>query len=263
MLAVSNVGKKKTNARIKIGIPNVMILYDQVDGICPLCAKQLLYDKSKKEKLYEIAHIYPLNPTESELKTLQNEEILSTDLNHIDNLILLCPTCHTKFDKPRTVTEYRKLVALKKRLIHKNKVYGQFNSYKIEEEINKVLEMLVSEVPSDSEETKLKYDALKVSEKADETLTALTKRDIEKDVVDYYLVIKQKFIDLNKERPGSFDLLSSQVKAFYTELKISGISQEDIFDGVIEWFNKKTNNYSRIACRIIASFFVQNCEVLS
>ncbi|MFX3640461.1 MAG: ABC-three component system protein [Candidatus Pristimantibacillus sp.] len=257
------MAKKKANPRIKIGSNNEMILYDQVDGICPLCAKPLMYDKTKKEKVFEIAHIYPLNPTPSELVLLKDEEVLSTDLNHIDNLILLCPTCHTKFDKPRTVAEYKKLLALKKRLIHKNKVYGQFNAYKIEEEINVVLEMLVSEVPSDLEENKLKYDALRVSEKADNTLTALTRRDIENDVVDYYITIKQRFVDLNKSRTGSFDLLSSQVKTFYTELKVSGISQEDIFDGIIEWFNKKTNNHSRPACRIIASFFVQNCEVLS
>lgn len=260
---VSNLSKKQANPRIKIGSNNEMILYDQVDGICPLCAKQLLYEKVKKEKVFEIAHIYPLNPTTSEITLLKDEEVLSTDLNHIDNLILLCPTCHTKFDKPRTVAEYRKLLLIKKRLIHKNIVYGQFNAYKIEEEINEVLEMLISEVPSDLEENKLKYEALKISEKADTTLTTLTRRDIENDVVNYYITIKQKFVDLNKTRTGSFDLLSNQVKTFYTELKITGSSQEDIFDGIIEWFNKKTNNYSRTACRIVASFFVQNCEVFS
>jgi hypothetical protein len=260
------VGKlaKKTNTRIKISDNNLLILFDQVDGICPLCAESLMYDKTKKERLFEIAHIYPLNPTPSELLLLKNEEKLNTDLNHIDNLILLCPTCHTKFDKPRTVDGYRKLVAIKKKLIHKNKVYGQFNAYKIEDEINAVIEMLLSNTPTGQEENRLNYNALKISEKTDDTLSVLTRRDIENDVVDFFNIIKQKFIDLDKTRTGSFDLLANQVKSFYLELKVTtGNNQEDIFEGIIEWINNKTNNHSRRACRIVASFFVQNCEVFS
>jgi uncharacterized protein YbaR (Trm112 family) len=257
------VKKNKANPRVNIGGYNEMILYDQVDGICPLCAEPLLYEKSKKEKVFEIAHIYPLNPKPTEVALLKNEEILSTDLNHIDNLILLCPTCHTKFDKPRTVEEYRELVALKKKMIQKNNIYGEFNSYKIEEEIHEVLELLTSGLSVGLEENKLSYDALKVSKKADDTLDSLTLRDIETDVLNYYITIKHKFVDINKTKSGSFDKLSLQVKHFYENLKLTGVSQEDLYDGVIEWLNHKTNNHSRRACRIIASFFVQNCEVLS
>jgi hypothetical protein len=260
---VSILAKKKANPRIKIGSYNEMILYDQVDGICPICAESLLYDKLKKERLFEIAHIYPLNPTPSEAALLKVEEILSTDLNHIDNLILLCPTCHTKFDKPRTVLEYGELLALKKKMIHKNNIYGEFNSYKIEEEIQDVLELLTSGLNIDLEENKLNYDALKVSEKANNTLDSLTRKDIENDVVNYYLTIKRKFVDINKSRSGSFDKLSLQVKNYYDNLKLTGVSQEELFDAVIEWLNHKTNNHSKRACRLIASFFVQNCEVLS
>ena len=260
---VGRLEKKKRNTRVKISSHDEMILYDQVDGICPICAEPLLYTKYKKEKLYEIAHIYPLNPTESEKELLKNEEKLSEDPNHIDNLILLCPRCHTKFDKPRTIYEYRKMVELKKKMIHRNKLFGEFNSYKIEEEIYEVLEMLTSDLSIDSEEDKLKYEALKVSEKADKTLDSLTRKDIENDIVNYYITIKRKFIELNKSNSGVFERLSLQVKQYYDNLKLTVVSKEELYEGVIEWLNHRTNNHSRRACRIIASFFVQNCEVLS
>ena len=40
-----------------------IVLFNQVDGICPLCDTPLIYEKSgSKFKKYELAHIYPLNP---------------------------------------------------------------------------------------------------------------------------------------------------------------------------------------------------------
>ncbi len=88
-----------------------IVLFNQVDGICPLCDKQLIYKKSgSKYKKYELAHIYPLNPRPEEIKLLEVQERLSDDVNHEDNLIPLCKSCHGEFDKPRTVSEYQDLV---------------------------------------------------------------------------------------------------------------------------------------------------------
>ncbi|WP_373557726.1 HNH endonuclease [Pseudomonas sp. URIL14HWK12:I7] len=67
-----------------------------------------MYSKSKtSNKQYEIAHIYPLNPTPPEALLLANEFRLSADVDHLDNLIALCLLCHNEFDNPRTVKEYR------------------------------------------------------------------------------------------------------------------------------------------------------------
>ena len=63
-------------------------------------------------------HIYPLNPTIEETQLLKHEARLSTDVNDEDNVIPLCEICHGKFDKPRTVEEYRSLFKLKQELTH-------------------------------------------------------------------------------------------------------------------------------------------------
>src|SRR5690554_5181643 len=101
---MSNIRKKYSDAQ------NVALL-SQVSRVCPLCSEPLFYKKAGKSfKSYEIAHIYPLNPTAQEKVLLEHEERLCNDVNDENNVIPLCEICHGKFDKPRTAEEYRKLL---------------------------------------------------------------------------------------------------------------------------------------------------------
>ena len=50
-----------------------LLLFSEVDGVCPNCPNVLMYDKNgRKNKNYEIAHIYPLNPKPEEVKVLKD-----------------------------------------------------------------------------------------------------------------------------------------------------------------------------------------------
>lgn len=242
----------------------ILILYNEVDGICPLCSKVLLYEKnSSKHKNFEIAHIYPLNPTDEEKEILKNEEILNADVNNLDNLIALCPECHTKFDKPRTVEEYRHLVNIKKKIsrIQENRSY--YHQYQIEEEILSIL-INLSELDDDKVSLmKLNYKALKIDDKTDNTITGITKRRIKYDVTNYFLYIKEQFLNIEKLKPGTFNLISSQIKTYYLKILRVEKNQEEIFNNMSEWLYKKSNSKSVEACKIIISFFIQNCEVFS
>lgn len=60
---------------------------------------QIIYEKSNKPKFctkcgysihYQVAHIKPVSD-------FSNDTLIS-DINHIDNLIALCPNCHWEFD---------------------------------------------------------------------------------------------------------------------------------------------------------------------
>ncbi len=75
---------------------------------------------------------------------LVDEEKLSLDLNHDHNLIALCEPCHTQFDKPRTVEEYRKMTTLKKSLIRKDEQQALWERYPLEEDIRHVIDNLYS-----------------------------------------------------------------------------------------------------------------------
>ena len=109
-------GFSMSNPRKKYSDAQNVALLSQVNGVCPLCAEILFYKKGGKSyKNYEIAHIYPLNPTPTEKTLLEHEERLSNDVNDENNVIPLCEICHGKFDKPRTVEEYRMLLGIKKR----------------------------------------------------------------------------------------------------------------------------------------------------
>ena len=44
----------------------------EVEGLCPLCGKNLLIGKTNgKSKLFEIAHIYPNSPTQHQVEELK------------------------------------------------------------------------------------------------------------------------------------------------------------------------------------------------
>nr|WP_278430423.1 ABC-three component system protein [Brevibacillus laterosporus] len=237
------------------------ILLSEVESMCPLCAKSLMYEKKgKKEKLFEGAHIYPLNPTQDEEELLKKEEKLNDDVNHLDNFIALCRDCHKKYDNPRTVEEYRKLLDIKKSLIIRSKSRAKYYDYQIEMEIKQVLIALVNDY-QESPDNLLNMNALKLDEKADKTLTPLTKRKIRNEITDYYLYTQEQFRYLDKQYPKSFQTIASQVKTFYMKISRTETSQEVIYNQLTEWLSKKTQNSSINACGIIISFFIQNCEV--
>ncbi|MFS8215359.1 ABC-three component system protein [Paenibacillus sp. S29] len=240
-----------------------MILFSEVEGMCPFCSKSLLYVKDGiRRKIFEAAHIYPLNPTKEESLLLKNVEKLSQNVNDLNNSIALCRDCHKKFDSPRTIEEYKKLLIIKKEIIRRNERRADYHSYQIEAEIKIILNKLVENENELSPQI-LNLDALKVDEKANITLNRLTKRRIKSDVADYYFFVKEQFIMLDKECQYSFDTIASQVNTFYLKLKKNKHTQEEIYNHMAEWLSKKTENSSLEACKIIVSFFIQNCEVFS
>ena len=151
-------------------------------------------EKGQKKKRYEAAHIYPLNPTKEESETLKNEERLHEDVNHLNNFIALCRSCHKQFDHPRTVEEYRKLFSLKKSIIARNEMRDKYHDYQIETEIKRIIFKLVED-SSEGNLVPLETSALRLDEKANDTLTVLTKRKIRNDINDYYIYIRNNLIN--------------------------------------------------------------------
>ena len=207
------------NKRRKYSPAEELCLTTQVDGNCPLCGSALFYSKrSKSYKYFELAHIYPLNPTPSEIEELKHEILLHTDFNHPDNLLPLCLGCHGKFDKPRTAEEYRQLAALKKSFIRRSKLQEINRSYQIEKDIQKIIEGLYSSDDMDKE-LDLEYDPKSLNDKFDATLSIPAQRKIKHNVTDFYQYIKSKFLEIEQQNPNSSVLIYSQVKTFYLKQK--------------------------------------------
>lgn len=240
-----------------------MLLYNEVNGRCPICGIGLVYSKNGKiNKSFEVAHIYPANPRKEEEELLRKEERLSDDVNDLKNVIAVCRICHKKFDTPRTIAEYHTWIRLKKRLIQDAELKNTYSMFNVESEIKKVLESLNCE-DIDEALVPLSYESLKIDQKTNETLPYVIKRSIKRDVVDYFDYIKRLFIEINQITPYKFETLASQIKGFYCKCMQINNSQESIYSTLVDWLDEKTNNYSKRACEIVIAYFIQDCEVFS
>lgn len=254
---------KEEQNRKKPSPYNELLLFAEVEGVCPNCTNFLIADKKgRKRKEYEIAHIYPLNPKPEEKEILKDVEKLNEDVNHPDNLICLCLKCHNEFDNPRTLEEYHKMVSIKKDLIRIHKEKSIWSSSNIEDDINEIIDFLANE-DFDFDTDILNYNPKTIDEKTDLTISKLTKWKIHQNVRGYFNEVKNKFINLDKVQPLTTETISTQIKQHYLLLRKSDTnkSQKEIFQAMVEWLNKITNGKSYESCEIIISYFVQNCEI--
>ncbi|MEZ4512190.1 MAG: ABC-three component system protein [Chloroflexota bacterium] len=250
-----------SNTRGKYSESQNISLVSQVSRVCPLCQEPLFHSKNGRTyKNYDIAHIYPLNPTLFEQKLLENEPRLSSDVNDENNVIPLCKVCHCKFDKPRTLEEYQKLFALKKNLIERSSQEEIWKRYTIEEEIGEIIEAIYDD-PNLESDLEIDFSSKEVDEKLDETITRPTRRKIKNNVRDYYVFIRKKFAELDHAEGDLSETISLQVKTYYLKQKGMGLDQQKIFDNIVAWIHAKTKPKTHDAAEILTSFFVQNCEV--
>lgn len=251
---MSNPRKKYSDAQ------NVALL-SQVSRVCPLCAEPLFYKKGGKSfKNYELAHIYPLNPTQKEELLLKHEELLSDDVNDEDNIIPLCKICHGKLDKPRTVEEYRELQNLKKSLIERSGQEAIWKRYTIENEISQIIEAIYDDPELDND-ADIEFTPKEVDEKLDSSISRPTKIKIKGNVQEYFFFIRKKFSELDSVNPDLSEMISLQIKTYYIQQKSMGHGQQAIFENVVSWIHAKTKPKTNDAAEIMASFFIQNCEV--
>lgn len=238
------------------------ILFNEVDGRCPICGTTISYEKENNIHFdFELAHIYPLNPSPKELNLLNGQKKLSTDVNDIKNILAVCRSCHKRFDHPRTLKEYQEWLVLKERLLTKTKLKSRYAEFGVESDISKVITELIQN-PS-IEITELNYNAKALSEKADKSLEPLVKRAISHDIADYFEFIQQRFSLIDSESPNTFNLIASQIKTFYLACLKETSNQTEIFYFLVEWLEEKNNYLTRRACEIVISFFIQDCEVFS
>ena len=240
-----------------------MVLYNEVNGRCPICGKLLTNTKNGQIiKIFEVAHIYPANPRPDESELLKDEERLSKDVNSLDNVIAVCRICHKKFDTPRTVEEYRSWVRLKKKLLQDAQLKNTYALFNIEDEIREILKKL-NEESLEEDLVQLSYESLKIEQKVNSTLPFAIKRTIKNDVVDYFDYIHKTFIEMDKITPYKFDTLAAQIKGFYYKTMQINPNQEFVYASLVDWLNEKTESYSRRACEIVIAYFIQDCEVFS
>lgn len=103
----------------------------------------------------------------------------------------------------------------------------------------------------------LKLKPIEVKNKIDKTSRLYSA--VNPLITDYYLYLRSLF----KERDGNnlnFEALCKTVRSSYLRLSGENLSQERIFDLLVEDLSRKTQE-ALLSCEIVISFFIQNCEV--
>ena len=88
----------------------------------------------------------------------------------------------------------------------------------------------------------------------------LLKNEIQIDVLYYYRYIESVF----SQSVNNFDEIANEVRLCSKKLENAGYSQEEVIMHLVDWIHNKAfigTDTGRQACKIVVSFFIQNCEV--
>ncbi|MDR0630503.1 MAG: HNH endonuclease [Holosporales bacterium] len=233
-------------------------LLAEINNLCPLCGKRILGEKSGMSvKLYQIAHIYPHSPTKEQLTALQDVPRVE-DRESFENKIALCHDCHKKQDFHTQQEEYMRLYNKKQQLMRQTKALDDASTVFIENEIEGVLRRLKE---ADIKElVPLSYDVISVDKKITQE-NGLLLNDVRDKVAQYFLFVQEILQNIDKSGPQKSKIIASEIKTCFLKAAGRGLSQEEIFSTLVDWLTGKTQSQSELACRIIISYFVQNCEV--
>lgn len=239
------------------------ILYAETGGCCPLCSLPIMFQKNgskKPNKGYEVAHIYPLNPTQAQSQALVGYPAPS-DINALENVIALCPTCHTKYDKDFKLDELTRLRKIKDGYLSEAKAKLTASQHAIQEEVYEILDAIAA---LDSDETVLSltnFDISTVDKKLKTGMSPLQKHEIKANAISYYIRIRDHIRMLEKRDQAAVKILQNQIHLYYLLMNKQNPENKDlVFNYISQWISTRTNK-SILAAKVLTSFFVQNCEV--
>lgn len=239
------------------------ILYAETGGSCPLCTNPILFKKpgsKKPTKGYEVAHIYPLNPTSVQVVALTAFPV-PADINGLENVIALCPTCHRKYDKDFKIQEFQKIRKIKDGFLSEAKAKLTLSQHAIQEEICEILDLITAFDTDGLEITSTGYDVSSVDKKLKTGMSPLQKREIKLNAISFYVRIRDHLRLLEQRDQVSVKILQNQINSYYLAMYKQNPDNKDlVFNYVANWISVKTSK-PILASKILTSFFVQNCEV--
>lgn len=250
--------------RVKLNAYQKRSLFTQQNGLCPgeHCGSvYLLHTEEHKERIVgQGAHLYPLNPSASDILLLEGAKRLGTGVNHQDNFILLCPTCHDIYDTFKTRDKYDKLLSFKEKIVAKQKSLINYKNLHIEKELREIIEIVLLGQNSENV-VDLSYEFKTIIEKMQSDYDDIEMQEVKDKFRYFYEVIGKEINNTYSKYGNSFELIATQIKLAYLSFsKTNG--KEDIMDVMTDWLTKKTGK-SRSSCHVIISYFVQSCEVFS
>lgn len=134
----------------------------------------------------------------------------------------------------------------------------------IEDGLRRLVSRL-AEIDEPESLVQLRYDAVKVSSKIsaypNSNMSKLLTRQITNHVVQFYRFIQEQIGLLEDAGQLRFETLASAVQDHYATLKAHGVDAVSVYYKTRNWIQKIAKCDDELACEIMVSFFVQNCEV--
>lgn len=245
--------------RQRPSVADEQLYLKEVDFTCPLCGADLRNHKqTKQNKLYEIAHIYPNSPTKEQYENLIDIERLGNNSESFENKIALCKNCHDNQDYHTNKNDYKKLLNIKKDCLIKTRLLESTFSIGLEKEIAYVVEKIVDideEIISELNDFPVKVkNKFYPSER-------ILKDKVSILITQNYPYVLELFKNLDGFNDFSFTSLCLRIKSCYEKMKVITNDKEYIFNEIVDWIMKHTESKSQVACEVVVSFFIQNCEV--
>lgn len=256
LYAVNKPNKKSQDAIEYDDAP----LLDEVNYECPICHKKLVDTiKEKAIKKYTITQIFPETLDEDLKPDFEAYRAAPSDYLDMSNLIALDRDCSEEYLLNPTLDEYKNLCEIKDELRKITYAKKAVNNIQLEEDIRVIISAL-TKIHDVSELAPLEYDALRIEDKI-KSNNFILKNETQNHVVTYYRYIEKVF----SESDANFDMIASEIKLCSQKFEKAGLTQQQVVDALSEWIREKTplqdNVKSKLACTIVVSFFIQNCEV--
>ena len=175
-----------------------------------------------------------------------------------ENNIAFCPECAARFRMRATTDEIQRVKEIKKQLIQDAADKQMLSESQVTDGVKRVIQK-ISKSLTDEPKVQLSYNTATIDQK----LLAISKPlciKVKSFVNEYYNVVYDAFIQMDKSKVIRFEPFSLQMKMNYIQLVQSGTEPVKIFDKLVDWIVSITNE-DRLWCELIVSYFVQKCEV--
>lgn len=237
--------RKSNNERVSVINASDFLLLYEFDMECPQCKKSLVQNvKGRQVRNYTIVNI--------DFMEMQKESVNTA------NEIALCDSCAKQIVVFAGEDEKRELQRLKSSVLHNLQFRKNLDSQDLIEGIEKILNSLAEGYKTEKE-VKLTKKALAISRKISNN-TPLLER-VEHDVKKYFGVVQELINQCETQGIFSMNKLTCCIGNCYENICSDELSQQEIFDAMVDWLNEKSGVKNKTICGILISFFVQSCQV--
>ena len=242
------------------GKNEILLLLEEVNSVCPKCGKPLVEKKGNRTyNHFEIAHVFPNSPTLREQEELKDVPLLGSSSEDLKNKIPLCYDCHDEYDNEKTVDMYQEMYDLKCKCLRETEVKRSLAYENLEDELASLIKKLDTMSNKQLEEIKEPlHEVLTIEEKIPAT-ELLLRQEVTLWVTSYFSYIAKCFKNVGF-MASKYDIIRSRIRLAYKIAYERGLSTEEIYEKMIEWFQTHTQSRRR-ACAIMVTYFIQNCDI--